>query len=77
MRGDNSWAADLPVGEDRLLGRVTGIKRGDAEKHLGFGSEKRVLAGLSRAGILMPLLRLTRLFLLPLIIVIKKSKKTL
>ena len=75
MKGDNARAADMPVGESNLLGRVTGIRRREKERYLGLGPEGRVLATLSRAGILMPLMRLTRLFLLPLIIIIKKSQK--
>ncbi len=77
MKGDNSRSADLPVSESQLFGRVTGIKRGDSGKRLGIGPEKRILAGLSRMGILMPLLRLTRLFLLPIISIKKKSQKAL
>jgi hypothetical protein len=76
MKGDNNRAADMPVSESNLLGRVTGIRRREKERYLGLGPESGLLAALSRAGILMPLLRLTRLFLLPLIIIIKKSQKS-
>jgi signal peptidase I len=75
MKGDNTRVADMPVSDSNLLGRVTGIRRRKAERHLGLGSERGLLAALSRAGILMPLMRLTRLLLLPLIIIIKKSQK--
>jgi signal peptidase I len=75
MKGDNTRVADMPVSESQLLGRVTGIRRQKTERYLGLGSESGLLAAMSRAGILMPLMRLTRLFLLPLIIIIKKSQK--
>jgi hypothetical protein len=76
MKGDNTRAADMPVSDSKLLGRVTGIRRRNRERYLGLGSERGLLAALSRAGILMPLMRLTRLFLLPMIIIIKKSQKS-
>jgi signal peptidase I len=75
MKGDNTRAADMPVGESNLIGRVTAIRRRETERHLGLGPENALLAALSRAGILMPIMRLTRLLLLPLIIVAKKLKK--
>ena len=76
MKGDNIRTADMPVGESKLLGRVTGIRRREKERHLGLGSERGLLAALSQAGILMPLMRLMRLLLLPLIIIIKKVQKS-
>jgi len=76
MKGDNTGVADMPVGESNLLGRVTGIRRRKKERYLGLGPEGRLLAAFSRAGILMPLMRLTRLLLLPLIITIKKCQKS-
>jgi signal peptidase I len=76
MKGDSNRAADMPVSGSNLLGRVTGIRRRKTERYLGLGPESPLLAAMSRAGILMPLLRLARLFLLPLIIIIKKSQKS-
>lgn len=76
MKGDNTRAADAPVCESNLLGRVTGIRRRETDRCLGLGPERLLLAVLSRAGILMPLMRVLRLFLLPIIIVVKKLKKT-
>jgi hypothetical protein len=58
VRGDNGGdEIDLAPAAD-ILGRVTGVQRGGLPVRLGLGPERRLIAALSRRGLLQPVLRL-------------------
>jgi hypothetical protein len=57
LRGDNSSAPDGLIPPADIYGHVTAVERRGAPRRLGLGPERRLLAALSRAGILRPLLR--------------------
>ncbi len=61
-RGDHSSCSDGPIIRDRILGRVIQIERNGRVKRWGLGSERRLLAYLSRYGVLFRLCRVWRKF---------------
>ncbi len=59
-RGDAASKADASIAREILLGRVEKIHRRGRRARWGLGPERSVLAVLSRAGLLRPLLRTVR-----------------
>ena len=62
LRGDNRLASDGIIPQENIIGAVTCIERKGKNVSFGLGPERRLIALLSRAGVL-PLMR--RAFLLP------------
>ncbi len=60
IQGDNCAGPDGWMAPDSILGRVTRIERAGREIHLGLGGERSILASLSRAGLLIPLVKPAR-----------------
>jgi len=56
IQGDNAEETDGPVLAASILGRVTEVKRDGSPIRLGLGPERYIIAGLSRWGLLRPLL---------------------
>ena len=56
-RGDVADHSDAPVPLEAVLGLVTRVERGARSVRLGLGGERRVIALLSRAGLLRLLAR--------------------
>ena len=56
VKGDNLPSSDGPIFPDRVLGRITKIERNGKSVRLGLGSERVIIAILSRAGLLPILL---------------------
>jgi hypothetical protein len=54
MKADNAPHADGWVPRDLVLGHVNQIERHGKRVHLGLGSERRLIAWLSRRGLLLP-----------------------
>ncbi len=59
-RGDNAISADRLCPKSQLLGSVTRIERNGQDAHFGLGAERKLIAFLSRIGILPFLLTPTR-----------------
>jgi signal peptidase I len=59
-RGDNVASPDGFIADDRALGLVTRIDRQARKVFWGNGPERRFLAALSRYGLLIPLVSVTR-----------------
>jgi len=57
LRGDNSGEASEWIPASSILGRVTSVQRGGQAVRLGLGVERRIIATLSRRGLLQPVLR--------------------
>jgi hypothetical protein len=57
IRGDNGGEVDDLAPAAGILGRVTGVRRDGRPVRLGLGPERRLVAFLSRRGLLQPLLR--------------------
>lgn len=56
VQGDNlARAADSPIPESRVLGRVKRVERNGKPVRLGLGAERRAVAFLSRKGLLAAL----------------------
>ena len=63
LKGDNLNKPDGWVGGADLLGIVAGVERGGEPWRLGITRHARLVAALSRAGLLRPLLRLAVWFM--------------
>lgn len=61
LRGDNCPGSDGSVPLEAVLGVVTRVERRGRAKRLGTGPEGALLAALSTAGALLPLVALARL----------------
>jgi hypothetical protein len=57
IQGDNGGEEGDLVAASSILGRVAGVKRDGAPVRLGLGPERRIIAALSRRGLLQPALR--------------------
>ena len=64
IQGDNlSGISDGFIPRDDIIGRITRIERGGRDVNIGLGPERRMIALLSRHGLLGPVLRrASRLF---------------
>jgi len=58
IRGDNGGEESDLVSASSILGRVTKVERQGQSVRLGLGPERRLIAALSRRGLLQPVLRL-------------------
>jgi len=59
-QGDNAAVADGIVPSGDIFGLVTRIERGGRRISIGRGPEKRLIACLSRRGILVPMITISR-----------------
>ena len=60
IKGDNCIEPDGWMAPGSILGRVTRIERAGREIRLGLGGERFIIAALSRAGLLIPLVKPVR-----------------
>jgi hypothetical protein len=60
VRGDGAGRADGVAGPDDVLGQVVAVERNGRRIRLGCGPERRAISALSRAGLLVPLVRAMR-----------------
>lgn len=58
VKGDNSPQPDGWIGQAQILGSVTTIERLSRPVRFGLGSERRIIALLSRYNLLLPSIRL-------------------
>jgi hypothetical protein len=60
LKGDANDAVDGVVARDDVLGVVSAVRRGDRRVVIGTGPERLLLAGLSRKGLMRPLVARAR-----------------
>ena len=67
IRGDNTSESVDVVPATSILGQVTRLERGGRRVHFGLGPERKLIAFLSRWGLLQPLLSSTWRLVRPLV----------
>jgi hypothetical protein len=60
LRGDGSRREDAPADPAAIVGRVRSARRGNSPVRWGLGPERRLIAYLSRAGVLPSLVEVAR-----------------
>lgn len=73
VRGDNCPHSDAHVPAESILGVVTRVERRNRPTRLGIGPGSVVIAGLSRRGILRPLVWRTRTLLRPVVLCARRA----